>query len=448
MTNPLLFAGVFLRLCRYRAAAFLTFWLVVVSASVSAAESVSAPPRPSQDAQGNRLRYAATGHISNYDESKVGNTTLPDPLVRQNGQPVRDAQTWLTVRRAEILSLYETEVFGRVPATVPKVAFEVVATDPQALGGAAVRKHLVVRFGDAPNGPTVDVVLFVPAKARQPVPLLLQLLFGMPPGITPKASLASEGPKVPNEVGPISDFVARGYAYATFCYKEIEGDGPTINLRGVRKLALAPGQEKPADGEWGTIAAWGWGTSRVLDCLATDPALDAKRVGLVGHSRLGKTALWVGALDPRFAVIFASCSGEMGASLARRDFGESVDDVVENFPWWFTGHFQKYAGHWNDLPVDAHLLIALSAPRRVFVTGGTKDLWADPRGEFLAQVAAGPVYRLLGKKDLGTTVLPPLDTPLTGGDLGFHYHTGGHDTTAADWTAFLEFAERTLRPRR
>src|SRR5881409_1159210 len=182
--------------------------------------------------------------------------------------------------------------------------------------------------------------------------------------------------------------------------------------------------------------------SRNLAC----PILESGGRGL-GKSRLGKTALWAGALDPRFALVFASCSGEMGASLARRDYGETVDDVAANFPWWMAENFQKFSGRWGEIPVDSHMLIALCAPRPVFVTGGTQDQWADPHGMFLAQVGAGPVYRLLGKKDLGTTTLPPLDTPLTSGSLGFHYHTGGHTISPADWNAFLEFADRHLKPR-
>jgi hypothetical protein len=186
----------------------------------------------------------------------------------------------------------------------------------------------------------------------------------------------------------------------------------------------------------------------VLDYFTTDRAVDAKRVALIGHSRLGKTVLWAGARDPRCALVFSSCAGEMGSALARRDYGETVDDMAASFPWQFAGNFQKYAGHWNDLPVDAHLIIALNAPRPVFITGGTQDQWADPKGEFLAEVAAGPVYRLLGKKDLGASDGPPLDTPLITGDLGFHYHTGGHAMTASDWKAFLDFADRHLKPAR
>jgi hypothetical protein len=173
--------------------------------------------------------------------------------------------------------------------------------------------------------------------------------------------------------------------------------------------------------------------------------VDAKRIALIGHSRLGKTALWAGAQDPRFAMVFSSCAGEMGSSLARRDYGETIDDMVANLSWQFADNFKKYSGRWNDMPVDAHMLIALNAPHPVFITAGTQDQWADPRGEFLAAVAAGPVYRLLGQKDLGATEGPPLDKPLTTGAIGFLYHTGPHAITAADWQAFFNFAERYLK---
>jgi dienelactone hydrolase len=405
-----------------------------------AAETSIAPVLPRTDANGNPLRRAPTGHVSNYDEAKVGTYTLPDPLVLQNGQPVRDAETWFKQRRPELLKLYETEVYGRVPLSAPPIKFEVVGTDLTALSNAAVRKDIIGHLSSKPDGPKVNVVLYLPAKASRPVPVLLHVLFGNAPTSSPIATNSVR----PGEIGPLSDILARGYGYALFRYTEIEGDGRTNSLTLARKLALS-GFAQPAPDEWGTITAWAWGASQVLDYLETDRAVDAKRVGLIGHSRLGKTALWAGARDPRFALVFASCSGELGASLARRDFGETVDDVIANFPWWFAGNFQAYSKRWNDLPVDSHLLIALNAPRPVFITGGTQDQWADPRGMFLAQVAAGPVYRLLGKKDLGTTELPPLDTPLVEGELGFLYHTGPHSITAADWKAFLDFADQHFK---
>jgi len=406
----------------------------------------AAPPR--QDANGNPIRRAPTGHVSNYDEAKVGAYTLPDPLVLQDGRPVRDAETWLRERRPEILRLYETHIYGRVPERAPKAAFEVVQTGEKALEGAAVRKQVVVRFGDNPDGPRVNLTVYLPAQATGPVPVFLHLTFSGNPPATAVAPPAAAQPRArPSESGPIADILARGYGYATFRYTEIAPDSASAGQSGVIGLALAPGQSKPAADEWGAISAWAWGAGRVLDYFETDKAVDARRVGVIGHSRLGKTALWAGARDPRFALAFSSCAGEMGSSLARRDYGETVDDMAANFPWQFAGNFQRFSGHWNDMPVDAHMLIALIAPRPVFITGGTQDQWADPRGEFLAEVAAGPVYRLLGKKDLGTSELP-LDTPLVTGNLGFHYHTGGHTITALDWKAFLDFADRHLKPAR
>lgn len=412
---------------------------------MNAAEAAAARPR--QDAQGNPIRYAATGHASNYDEAKVGNLPLPDPLVLQNGQPVRDGATWTKVRRPELIGLYEREIFGRVPKRAPKVTFTVVATEADAMGGTAIKKHVVMTCGEGAGALKVNVVLFLPAKASGPVPVALQLLFGDAAGYTPPPPPApSADGKAPrraiNDAGPVADFIARGWGYASLRYTEIQADAATTFGAGVMALAYAPGQTKPAAGEWGTIGAWAWGASRVLDFLVKEPGVDAQRVALVGHSRLGKTVLWAGARDARFALMFASCSGEMGASLARRDFGESLDDVAASFPWWCEAGFEKFAGHWGDLPVDSHTVIALNAPRPVFVTGGTEDLWADPHGQFLAMVAAGPVYRLLGKKDVGATALPPLDQPLITGSLGFLFHTGKHTITAGDWQAFFAFADR------
>lgn len=419
-----------------------TLAVLLLSASPSSAdETNSAPALPRSDANGNPLRQAPTGHVSNYEEANVGTYTLPDPLVLRNGQPVRDAETWFKQRRPELIKLYETEVYGRVPNSAPKVKFELVATDLTALSNSAIRKDFVGHIGNPTNGPTVNLVLYLPANTTGPVPVLLHLLFGNPPADSPVYTNSTR----PGEIGPISDILARGYGYASFRYTQIEGDSRTNSLSIVRKLALPSGQIGPALDEWGTITAWAWAASKVLDYFESERAVNAKRVALIGHSRLGKTALWAGARDPRFALVFASCSGELGASLARRDYGETVDDVITNFPWWFAANFKKYSARWNELPVDSHLLIALNAPHPVFITGGTQDQWADPQGMFLAQVAASPVYRLLGKKDLGTIELPPLDTPLINGDLGFLYHTGPHSITADDWKTLLEFADRHLK---
>ena len=245
----------------------------------------------------------------------------------------------------------------------------------------------------------------------------------------------------------MGEVLGRGWGYASLIYTDIQPDRADRWTEGVIGLTLKPGQTRPAPDEWGTISAWAWGISRAIDYLETDPAVDAKRIAITGASRLGKTVLWAGAQDERVAAVFSVVSGEMGAALIRRDWGETLDDMAQNFPWQFAGNLQKWAGRWDELPVDQHMLIALCAPRPVYVNGGLTDQWSDPKGEFLAMVAAGPVYRLLGGKDLGVTELPPLDAPVTGGDLAFHYHSGGHMAVPADWKAFLDFAERHFRTR-
>ena len=390
------------------------------------------------DANGNPLRRALkTGHVSNYDESKVGTYTLPDPLVLANGKPVRDRQTWLKERRPEILRLYETEIYGRVPAKTPSVKWQVAETDPKARDGAAVMKKLVGSVGGGPDAPQIKVTLYTPAAVSKPVPVILLVNFGG--GAAPPPGAQGRGPGLPTDPPVAAEIISRGWGYAMVGYNDIQPDRAATFTQGIVGLTLAPGQEQPGADEWGTISAWSWGVSRIIDYLETDRAVNAKQIALFGHSRLGKTALWATAKDERIAAAFSSCSGEMGAALARRDWGETLDDMAQNFPWQFAGNLQKYVGRWNDMPVDAHMLIALSAPRPVFVSGGTADQWADPVGMFKAAVAAGPVYRLLGRKDLGTTELPAVDTPLVSGDIGWNYHTGGHTATPADWKAFLDF---------
>ena len=395
------------------------------------------------DANGNPLRLALkTGHVSNYDEAKIPSYSLPDPLIMSNGQRVRDARTWFARRRAEILRLYETEIYGRVPANAPKVKWEAGETDRSAANGTAVMNRVVGKIGNAPDGPRINVTVYTPANAPGPVPLILLVNFGggdAARGRNGGAGAPFGGPPVASEI------LARGWGYATVGYQDIQPDRANAWHEGVIGLTLSPGQRQPAADEWGTISAWAWGVSRIIDYLETDKLVNAKQIAVQGHSRLGKTVLWAAAQDQRIAAVFSSCGGEMGSALARRDWGETIDDMAQNFSWQFAGNFQKWVGRWNDMPVDAHMLIALSAPRPAFITGGTTDQWSDPAGEFLAEVAAGPVYRMVGRKDLGVTQLPALDTPLTGGDLGWHYHTGGHMATPADWSAFLQFLSKYFK---
>jgi hypothetical protein len=378
-----------------------------------------------------------TGHVSNYDEAKVKPYTLPDLLKLVDGTPVRDAATWFSKRRPEILKLYQTEIFGRVPSNAPKVTWEVADTDPKALDGTAVLKKVVGRMGDKADGPRMNLSLYLPAKATGPVPVILTLTFSFAPGKAPK--FAGKGNPARDEI------LGRGWAFASLGYTDIQPDRPDTYREGVIGLTLAPNQDRPAADEWGGVSAWAWGVSRAVDYFETDKAIDAKCVGIQGHSRLGRTVLWAAAQDERIAATFASCSGCTGAALFRRDWGETVDDMAQNFPWQLAGNYQKWVGRWNDMPVDNHMLSALVAPRALFCSGGTGDQWASPKGQFLALVAAGPVYQLVGAKGLGVTELPPLDQAVIDGDLGWMYHTGGHVTTPADWRAFLDFAGRHFR---
>jgi hypothetical protein len=418
--------------------------VAVMSVGLAAQGQQAAPQQPARnpsnlgsDANGNPLRKALkTGHVSNYDEAKVPPYTLPDPLVMANGARVADAGAWRTRRRPEILRMYETEIYGRIPANAPKMTWEVTETNPSAKDNTATMRRVVGRIGTAPDAPRVNMMVYTPSQAKAAVPLILLVNFGGGPPIEGRPT----GTQF-NDPPVAADILARGWGYAMVGYQDIQPDRLNTFNQGVIGVTSGEGQ-LPKPDEWGAIGAWAWGVSRIIDYFETDKSVDAKKIAVYGHSRIGKTALWASALDERIAAVYASCSGEMGASLARRDWGETVDDMAQNFPYWFAGNFQKYAGRWNDMPVDAHMLIALSAPRPVFITGGTADQWADPVGEFLAGVAAGPVYRLLGKKDLGTAKLPPLDTPLTAGEIGWHYHTGGHAATPADWTAFLNFVAK------
>ena len=405
-------------------------------------------PRVGQKDADGRTVYRArlTGHVTNYYEEKIPPYALPDPLNMNDGRRVSDARMWFNARRPEILEMYQAEIYGKVPETAPNVRWEVASTDPSARDGAAVMKHVVGYLGNGPDAPAMNVTMYTPAKAAKPVPMILTITFGGGPGRGASPARGQTAGAV-GQGDPIADILARGWGYATIGYGDIEGDTYNTSLSRVRKLALKPGQARPAPDEWGTISAWAWGVSRIIDYFETDTSVDAKQVAIEGHSRLGKTVLWAAAQDQRIAAVFSSCGGELGAALARRDYGESLDDMAYDFYWQFAGNIQKYVGRWNTLPGDQHFVISLVAPRPLFLNGGLGDQWSDPKGEFLGAVAAGPVYRLLGKKDLGTTELPPMDRPIIDGDMGWNYHSEGHQATRADWQAFLRLLDKYFKVR-
>jgi hypothetical protein len=394
----------------------------------------------------------------NYDEALTGKYTLPDPLVMADGTPVRDAETWTRRRRPEIVRVFEQQQFGRSPDRPAGLRFDVFDKGTPALNGTALRRQVTIVFSPDPGAPKADLLIYLPANARGPVPLLLNLSFsanstavddpGLEPGTMWDAEKKARVPATARPIGRlnVAPFLAQGIGVATMYYGDIEPDFAGGFPYGVRKHFLKPGQTEPAPDEWGTIAAWGWGLSRAMDYLETDKAVDAKRVAIVGISRLGKTVLWAGARDTRFAMVIASCSGESGAALSRRTYGETVKHMTARFGYQFAANYAQYGDRVDTLPVDAHMLIASIAPRPLLLQTGDKDFWSDPKGEFLAAVAAGPVYTLFGKEALGTNQMPPAGTPIFH-TLGYVMHDGGHGTIPSDWDLFLQFMQMHFHPK-
>ncbi len=397
--------------------------------------------------------------------SNVTQNALPDPLLLLDGRKVTDARTWRTKRRAEILELFQEHVYGHSPGRPAKMKFEVTSLDHDAVGGRATRKQVSVFFTGRRDGPKLDILIYLPNDAKKPVPAFLGLNFRgnhavhADPGITlstrwmrdspaagvvnNRATEASRG----NDASrwQVEKLLGRGCAIATVYYGDVEPDFPEGWKLGVR-AALSPSGTNtvPAPNDWGAIGAWAWGLSRALDYLEADKDIDPKRVAVMGHSRLGKTALWAGAQDERFALVISNESGCGGAALSRRDFGETVQQINTTFPHWFCGNFNKYNGQENRLPLDQHELIALIAPRPVYVASAEANGWDMARSEFLSAKNAGPVYRLFGKKGLGVDEMPALNQPV-GDTIGYHIRAGKHDMTEYDWEQYLNFADRHFR---
>jgi hypothetical protein len=388
----------------------------------------------------------------NYDESKANPyPNLPDPLVLKNGKRVETAKTWWEQRRPEIVEDFDREIYGRVPEKTPAVKWEVVSTTREMNGDAPILTKKLVGHADNSSYPLVSVdillTLSTPVKAPGPVPVMME--FALSPEVL--ASLMKRFPQLQtNTSGPTwqQQVLAKGWGYAEMIATSVQADNGEGLTQGIIGL-VNKGQPRNLD-DWGALRALAWGASRALDYFETDRAVDAKHVGIEGHSRYGKAALVAMAYDPRFAIAYISSSGEGGAKLWRPNFGEQVGNVAGTGEYhWMAGNFVKYAGPLteNDLPVDAHELIALCAPRPVFIGAGAPtqgDAWVDARGMFLAAVGAGPVYKLLGKKDLGTAEFPPIETALIDGDIAFRQHSGGH-TPGPNWPTFIAFASRYLQ---
>jgi hypothetical protein len=404
---------------------------------------------------------AKAPNAANYDESKANPyPDLPDPLTLKNGKKVTTAKMWWKKRRAEIVEDFDREIYGRLPKVLPKVTWEVISTTNDKNGDFPIIIKKLTGHVDNSSYPsiTVDIqlTLVIPANATSPVPVIMQ--FGNAPGAAggfgaaPRPATAQTNatarPGPPPGPGWTQQVLARGWAYAYLNPASIQADNGGGLTKGIIGLVNKGNFRKPDD--WGSLRALAWGADRAIDYFETDKAVNARQVAIEGHSRWGKAALVAMAYNPRMATAYVSSSGEGGAKLHRRNAGELVENVAGISEYhWVAGNFIKYAGplNWNDLPVDSHELVALCAPRPVFISSGSSngDAWVDAKGMFLSAAGAGPVYILLGKKDMGTTEFPPIETSLTDGDVAFRQHTGGH-TDGPNWPTFLNFASRYFTP--
>jgi hypothetical protein len=416
---------------------FIPLLLLLAFVPLSTASEPSTPKTPGWQPDPALLKKLDDQQVGwLYRDERVRPYTLPDPLVCKDGTRVTSAAQWEAKRRPETLDLFREFVYGRPPADPAKVTFDVLARDPKALDGAATLKRARITAADAAGKSfSFELAVLTPNRSAHPVPAFL---------LINNRGLASADPSraKKDDFWPAEAIIARGYATAVFRTSDVDPDkdGPEARKAGVRG-AWPAGGGTPGQDAWGTVGAWAWGASRALDYLQTDPAIDGKKVAVIGHSRGGKTALWAAAQDTRFALAIANCSGRGGASLSRRRFGETVARINQSFPYWFCGNFKRFNNHEDQLPVDQHQLLALIAPRALCVADADADFWADQRGEFLSLAAAGPVYALYGFEGFRPDEMPPLETPLVRGPMGYHIRRGVHNLTRYNWERYLDFAD-------
>ncbi|HAZ03739.1 MAG: acetylxylan esterase [Bacteroidetes bacterium GWF2_42_66] len=397
----------------------------------------------------------------NFDETLVPFYTLPDPLTCMDGSKVTTTEKWTNVRRAEILKLFSDNVYGVTPdGILPEVSYEVISEDRVALNGKAIRKEVLVKFDKRYPEFNMSILIYLPVchKGSVPVFLAVNTLGNQEVSddqgiiVTKKWVRNSEKYKITNNSAteasrgarsyrwPIESIIERGYGIATFYCGDIDRDDKDDYSQGIQKLFAREGQTKADANEWAAIGAWAWGLSRCLDYFETDSEIDPARVVVLGHSRTGKAALWAGAQDTRFAVVISNDSGCGGAAISRRCFGETVNLINSKFPHWFCGNFKKFNNKEDQLPVDQHMLIALIAPRPVYVASAEDDRWSDPKGEFLSAKHAGPVYSLFGLKGVGVQDMPKVSQPVFN-QIGYHIRKGGHDILPYDWEYFMDFTD-------
>ena len=399
----------------------------------------------------------------NYDESRVPEYTLPDLLTSEAGSEVKTASDWEKIRRPEVLGLFEQNVYGKVPDGDYRQSNEVLIHQQNALEGKADRYEIKISFEKNDRVLSFNLLVYLPAGASEPVPVFMGLNFKgnhtihTDPGILLTESWVENlvDPLIRNNRAsessramrasrwPVEMILERGYGLATIYIGDIDPDYYDTFQNGIHPLFSGPGQNFPEKDEWGSIAAWAWGLSRAMDYMETWEAIDPDRVAVIGHSRLGKTSLWAGASDERFAMVVSNNSGCGGAALSRREFGETVERINTIFPHWFCRNFHDYNKRVSDLPVDQHMLIALMAPRPVYIASAEEDRWADPRGEYLSGYHAAVIYNLY-KPTMLDFESPEIDSPVNDTMIGYHIRSGGHNVTRFDWQQYLDFADKNL----
>lgn len=366
--------------------------------------------------------------------------TLPDPLVCTDGTKVKNKKMWMQRRRPELLEMFETQMYGKAPAAPSGMRFKLLGEDKTALEGLATRKEVKIVFDKKRS---VTLLMYVPNAVKK-APVFLGINFYGNQTIASDSAITAPDDATLKKYGihnyfgrgekaspwPLEYLLGHGYAVATFTRDDIDPDFDDGFLNGVHPLAGGGKEKFHAPDQWGSIAAWAWGLSRAMDYLVTDSDIDASRVAVFGHSRLGKAALWAGASDERFALVISNCSGCAGAALSRRRVGETIEAVNRRFPHWFCGNFQKYNGREDEMPFDQHELLALVAPRALYVASAEEDRWADPHGEQLAAQEASKVWKLFGSK--------------AAGKVGCHLRAGKHALTLEDWQHYVAFADKWL----
>jgi hypothetical protein len=398
--------------------------------------------------------FAQQKFVANYDESKIPGFTLPDPLVFQNGTNVLNSKDW-EKRRTEIYKMFETEEYGVSPVWKGKIISSEMSSDQNALNGTAVRKEIKLTLKNGQKEISLALLLYLPKTVKK-APVFLGYNFNGNHTVTdePGIALPMIWPRAsgPAEIGKdadrgkswsnwqVKELIAKGYGLATAYYCDVDPDFDDGFKNGIHGLY----DQQPDNTSWGSVAGWAFGLSRIMDYLETLPAVDSKKVIVFGHSRLGKAALWAGASDKRFAMVISNNSGCGGAALSKRIYGETVGSINRAFPHWFCENFNKYNEKEELLPFDQHELLALIAPRPLYVASAIEDKWADPKGEFLSCVFASPVYILLGTQGFPGKEMPAVNSPVVG-TIGYHIRTGGHDVTLYDWQQYVSFADRFLK---